>query len=182
MSNRLFYGNYVEGYDMVDENNDDVRIEYKPYRDGEDVAGETVPSEVGENLISYGGSSYDADATVYFDMSDVDLIRGTFLDFTFAIQGGPRSSGIASDPSVALAFSFELQQDFDSLADLVDNADFKSRMGTVNSINMDNPCQGSTLFDAFYCYPEPDNNGKAKFETTSLLDVQANSSGYTGSF
>ena len=180
MSNRLFYGNYVEGYDMVDENNDDVRIEYKPYRGGEEVTGESVPSEVGDNIISYDGSTYTADATVFFDLSNIELIRGTFLDFTFAIQGGPKSSGLQSDPSVSLAFSYELQQDFDSLAELVDNDDFKSRIGTISSINMDNPCSGSTLFDAFYCYPDADNSGKEKFDVTSLIDVQANSSGYTG--
>ena len=58
MSNRLFYGNYVEGYDMVDENNNDVRLEYTPYRGSEEVAGEDiVTAEVADNIISYDGSS-----------------------------------------------------------------------------------------------------------------------------
>ena len=178
MSNRLFYGNYVEGYDMVDESNDDVRLEFRPYVASNEVIGEDIDTAEVSRDHEYDGNTFTADSVVYFDFTGVELTKGTFLDFNFVVSGGSRSSGIGSDPTEGIAFSYELQQDFSTLSDLVNNDDFRARIGTVNSVNMDNPCAGSTLFDSFFCYPAEVNNTRTKFDTTSLVEMDVTTSGY----
>ena len=167
MGNRLMYGNYVEGYDLIDRNDNQTMLEY--YLDGvsEEIGIASYDSEASATPGSYSinGPINISDSILEVDLTGAILKQGGLLniDFTFnhaAFSGG--TNPIDKTSNIVLSLFFELPQDYASVYDMVTSIDFQNRVGTGGSggnilpvydpLNPAiTPCSGTTFTDSFNC-------------------------------
>tara|TARA_R110000868_G_scaffold371378_5_gene634936 strand:- start:1989 stop:6656 length:4668 start_codon:yes stop_codon:yes gene_type:complete len=164
MGNRLMYGNYVEGYDLIDRNDNLTMLEY--YLDGvsEEIGIASYDSEASATPGSYSinGPINISDSILEVDLTGAILKQGGLLniDFTFnhaAFSGG--TNPIDKTSNIVLSLFFELPQDYASVYDMVTSIDFQNRVGTVSNIlpvydplnPAITPCSGTTFTDSFNC-------------------------------
>jgi hypothetical protein len=161
MGNRLMYGNYVEGYNLIDNNGNPTRFTY--YTD-------LVTEELGTNILgTYTNSgNYDfrgtpisiGDSITVVELGDTDLVEGAILNVNLTIKHSA-FSGDTPFPSETtqntnLSFSFYLAVSYASVYDMVTSAEFVAAVGTATNIQPiypgNLPCtDGTTWTDIFNC-------------------------------
>ena len=186
MSNRLIYGNYVEGYDMIDAEGRTVRIGYTPTVSSTEVANDSIELSL-QDYETVNQDTLTAVSSVYYNFEGYELNKGSFLDFTFSIGGGDTTFAVDVDATQTLAWSYQLQKDYATVNDLIIDTDFQSRLGNLSSAKpvysatVPTSCSGSTLFDSFACTIDVVNGSYRKLDTTGYV-VAATGSGATGLF
>ena len=163
MANRLVYGNYVEGYDLVDTFNLKTRL---------DFTASGVSTGLGENTVSTSleSSSFTAfshslsvnESKLVMDFTGItgDLIVGSqiTLDFTFEHTAWNGSSlPNETTPATTIGFTYILTQDFtadpDPLTSLITSSDFIAKFGTttatIQTVANAQAGTGVTLTDKF---------------------------------
>ncbi len=173
MSNRLVYGNYTEGYDLKDSNDNNIRLDYHTYLGSNAISFESAPTHIAVG-VDYGNSQND-DTAFYVDLTGVDLIEGHVLDFDISYEGGSvfGSSGISVDSPQQFSFSYALPQTFNNVSELFASQDFKNKVGTLSTIKPvyhatdDTSCDGNTFTDAFFCSIPATNGSKTKYNSWS---------------
>ena len=170
------YGNYLEGYDLVDENGADLNLDYYVEYEGDAV-----------NFIEFG-ISYDngqnsilgtqpaitySNQIAEFDLTGVSLVAGTQLYFRLDIEHNSfllnpyYSAGVIQQPSGigTGAFTIELtmtvSQFYPTIYDFATSNEFLSAVGTSigapSGVNVQPPStcgtasQGGTWSDEFIC-------------------------------
>ena len=196
MGNRLVYGNYFEGYDLITSFGGKVDFQYNLNLLSEEIDLITFPVNQGLGLysIDYGATGNPPpinidDSVINVDMSSVvafgsKLKTGTVISFSFGFQystsvvaqGGPPAA--ASTGNYFVNWSYTLQQDFDSVYDLVNSTDFYEKIGSPTTIQtVANAANGNTLTDVFnLALPQSfDSNYTNLIQTgvTSTTDVPA---------
>jgi len=154
MGNRLVYGNYVEGYDLVDSNGHDVKFEYEAELISEDVGFENVTYELSDGVYGIDGPQTITDAVVSIDLDGVELVAGGILSIQVRFEHSAFTSNTPSTETAetTINFTYILQQDFASVYDLSVNDDFIEKIGTVANIQtVANACNGTTFTDVFNC-------------------------------
>ena len=168
MGNRLVYGNYFEGYDLITSFGGKVDFQYNLNLLSEEIDLITFPVNQGLGLYSIDYQNTGSpppinidDSVINVDMSSVvafgsKLKTGTVISFSFGFQystsvvtqGGPAAA--ASTASYFVNWSYTLQQDFDSVYDLVNSTDFYEKIGSPTTIQtVANAANGNTLTDVF---------------------------------
>jgi len=166
MGNRMMYGNYVDGYDLIDQYGASTRLEY---------GAELLSAEVGEVEISHSFSSanYSINGAVSvpsskvnfdFSVANQSLVSGGIISFeiryTWAQYNGDLPSPIDKQQPTTINFSYILQQNFNSVYDLSIDPDFVEKIGTglpnppgtIQTVA--NSCSGTTFTDIFNCLIE----------------------------
>jgi len=172
MGNRLMYGNYVEGYDLIDSNGNTTMLEYTLNGVSEEIGIASYDSEASATPGSYSinGPVTVNDSVLEVDLTGAVLVQGGLLsiDFTFnhaTFSGG--TSPIDKTSNITLSLFFELPNDYASVYDMVTSIDFQNRVGTVLNIlpvydplnPSITPCDGTTFTDSFNCaIPQQLNN------------------------
>jgi len=163
MGNRLMYGNYVEGYDLIDKNGFPVKFEYVTSLVTE-IIGET------EILDSTSTGTYNIDgaqiipASVFeIDLAGANLVSGSAIsvEFTFNHQSFSGDTPFPSETAanISLTFSFYLSVPYSSVYALATSAQFQEAVGTVANIKpvfssvpgTQTSCDGTTLTDQVNC-------------------------------
>ena len=162
MGNRLMYGNYVEGYDLIDKDGFAVKLEYQTSLVTE-IIGET------EILDSTSTGTYSIDgvqtipASIFeIDLAGADLVAGSAIsvEFTFnhqSFSGSPVPSETTTN--ISLTFSFYLSTSYSSVYALATSPEFQEAVGTVANIKpvfsavpgTETSCDGTTLTDQVNC-------------------------------
>ena len=134
--------NYFEGYDLITSFGGKVDFQYNLNLLSEEIDLITFPVNQGLGLYSIDYQNTGSpppinidDSVINVDMSSVvafgsKLKTGTVISFSFGFQystsvvtqGGPAAA--ASTASYFVNWSYTLQQDFDSVYDLVNSTDF----------------------------------------------------------
>ena len=167
MGNRLMYGNYIEGYDLVTSLGNPVQFTYET---------ELVQEAIGyEALVtSKQTSTYliDGSHTVPFSILRIDfanlvpyasnLISGASIGINIefsheSFTGSP--SLIGTTPNTSLSATFFLTSNYSSPYDLAQSVEFQDWIGTVaNILPVYDPipanptsCDGYTFTDKFNC-------------------------------
>ena len=121
MGNRLIYGNYEEGRDLVDVDDQPISLDYNVELNSEQVNSDEVEGVTSSfTYTSLGGGSSTATAT--FSIPSSRLVSGTEMAFEIAYEGDSFAGTDApssNHPSSVINFSFKLHRDFSSVADLV---------------------------------------------------------------
>ena len=162
MGNRLMYGNYVEGYNMVDHNGNPVRFDYSL-----EAVKQTFEPEARDGVLSQGNYSIQgaqgyAGSVVTFDLNNLDLVEGAQLSFTFSFEHefwagdaplpDDQNNGL-NLPPIDVIFVFQLTQDYNSVYELATSDEFAAAIGTSlpggNIEPMANASNGSTLTDQY---------------------------------
>lgn len=166
MGNRLMYGNYVEGYDLIDKNGVPVKFEYATSLISEPI-GQTVLSD------TTGNGVYTIDPTTSaqtitnsitnFDLTGITLIAGSSITLDMQIAHS-KFTGSLPFPAettdfVNLNFVFTLSRDYSSVYALATSSEFTQAIGTITNIKPvynpisggDTSCDGYTLTDQVNC-------------------------------
>ena len=173
--NRLIYGNYIDGYDIVNENGQKIPLSFRTDHIIQEIGGVGLPTPVATTgeIYSIGQPSGGAinDSMITFDLSSLDLPipAGLTLTFEVSVQSAP-SGGSATNPQgtgpdidlsfqntspFALTWQFICPTSYASVNNLLTSTEFQQAIGTdlTNNFqpllptNLSN--QGGTLTDKF---------------------------------
>ena len=157
MGNRLMYGNYVEGYDLVDKNQNPVRFDFRTesVREGLDSTEEDGTLSTGNYNIQSAQTITNSVAT--FDLDGLDLVEGASISFIFQFEHDsftsvPGGNAPATDNGTDnfLDFTVQLTQSYNSVYDFATSDEFLERIGTVSNIQpMATAADGTTFTDIY---------------------------------
>ena len=182
MGNRLVYGNYVDGYNLLSQNGYPIKLEYEVERISREGG---VFDLVGASTTSSGVYTIDPDQSqqtvangvLNVDFSSVilnsEFVSGAAIDFGITLNHAQWSfaapanvAGKAQTSGVTVNFSYTLQQNFASLDALFNSADFQEKIGTNTNIlpvyaadPAETSCDGVTFTDRFNCAIPPTIGG-----------------------
>ena len=162
MGNRIMYGNYVDGYNL-DTNGLSTRLDYFTDVDSkplgfQSITGETISTKT---YTIDGTKTSQGELSIPLSSVNDKLSAGSLISFSFRVsnENGVNFSGIptpkpsSSNQNITMGFSYTLLQDFNSVAELINSADFQSKIGTASNIKITSAtfCNGTTLTDTFNC-------------------------------
>jgi len=161
MGNRLMYGNYVEGYNMVDENNNPVRLTYDANLVTELIDQSSLSDSTSSGSYNYDGPQTIPNAIVNIDLTGVDLVQGAAITLEVRIShqafSGDTPFPTEQTENVSVTFSFVLPTNYASVYALATSIEFQEAVGTIANIkpvyDPVNPtsCDGTTFTDLINC-------------------------------
>jgi hypothetical protein len=161
MGNRLMYGNYIEGYDLVDAFGVPLKLEYTVGLTSEPIGYTVLTDDAVNGTYSINGSRTVVDSVVTFDLVGQALNSGSIisLDVTLShsVFSGQTPFPTSTTTNVDINFVFNLSKDYASVFALATSAEFQNAVGTIGNIQtVANACNGITFTDAFNCaIPSP---------------------------
>ena len=166
MGNRLMYGNYVDGYDLKDKNNNPLRLDFDAELLSEVVSNIPISATVSNYNFNIDGL-VPANSLLTLNFQNIDLTRGSEISISFTLSwrafsnsASPGTVPIEKSVTTPVAFTYQLQQDFASVNDLAADQDFIDKVGTAlpggtilpvyDPINPTS-CSGATFTDIYNC-------------------------------
>jgi hypothetical protein len=153
MGNRLMYGNYVEGYDLIDVDGNSVKFEYQANLISNEVDFREVPDTLGDGTYGIDGPQTIPNSILYIDLTDAELITGSSITFdvTLSHQGFSGDTPFPTETSdnIEATFSFFLSRDYSSVYELATSVEFQDVVGTISNITPVYPAApgGATFTD-----------------------------------
>jgi hypothetical protein len=166
MGNRLMYGNYVEGYDLIDKNGQPTKIEYQTNLISESIGDSGLEDNTSNGIynIDPGATGLDiSNCVVNFDLGDNNLVEGAAISLdvrlTHSQFTGDTPFPIEVTDGIELNFAFLLTTSYTSVYQLATSPEFQDAVGTslnilpVSSTVVGEPtsCEGSRFTDSFNC-------------------------------
>jgi hypothetical protein len=159
MGNRLFYGNYLEDYKLIDLNNEALKLEYITTLSSEEIGLEELTYVLDDNQYYYIDNNIATtvtDSIVYVDFAGVNLVADALITITIRFEhaqwSGDTPYPTETTTDQIISFTYRLQQDFSSVYALASDPDFLSKVGTIGNIEpVSNACNGATFTDIFNC-------------------------------
>jgi hypothetical protein len=147
MGNRIFYGNYVDGYDV------DTTIDYGVELISQEIGFNSVPeSESTGAAYTIDTFTSVTDAKLDMDLSNINLKEGgsLFIDLNIIHSsfGGSGTYSSAPENSYTESFQFIFPRDFSSVGDLATSTEFINSV--QSSLSFANAANGYSLTDNFY--------------------------------
>jgi hypothetical protein len=157
MGNRLMYGNYVEGYDMIDKFGQPVKLDYQAQLVSEEISNIQLADslDIGSYTINGAYAVPDSIGKVTFGTGSpvtYPMKTGSIISITFTLE--PVSGNMTPITPFEISFTYQINDsNLNSLADLVNTQDFKNAIGTISNIQpFSNACLVQTTFtDIFNC-------------------------------
>ena len=161
MGNRLMYGNYVEGYNLIDHNGNPTRFTYQTDLISEEIGNSILPTYSTDGNYDFRGlpNTIDNSITVV-ELDGIDLTEGSLLNVNLTIKhysfDGDTPFPSDTTTNTDLSFSFYLAVSYASVYDMVTSAEFVDAVGTAANIQPiypgNLPCtDGTTWTDIFNC-------------------------------
>lgn len=166
MGNRLMYGNYVEGYDLIDKNGVPVRLEYSTKLISLPIGSSDLVDDTGNGVYNIDPFTINNSVTnsiVTIDLAGKNLVEGSSISLDITVRHAS-FSGISTFPStetdnIDYSFSFLLTRNYASVYELATSPEFENAVGTVANIlpvstsipGVDTSCNGITFTDNFNC-------------------------------
>jgi len=159
MGNRLMYGNYVDGYDLIDKYGQPTKFEYNASLVTEQIGIETLDTSFTTGNYNIDGANSVGDSVLNIDFTDVingtGLIAGAYISIDVTLEHTeftstppPTVSGTTS--AFTITFFYQLPQDYASLGAMVSSTDFQETIGTLTNIQpVSNAGNGTTFTDTF---------------------------------
>ena len=156
MGNRLMYGNYVEGYDLVDEFGNPIKFEYTTELISTPIGNNNITDGTATGTYSINGSLNIIDASVTFDLTGQNLVSGSAINLDITIThsqfSGQTPFPTETTDNVRLNFAFFLSTNYNSVYELATSVEFQNAVGTaVNIQTVADSCTGTTFTDSFNC-------------------------------
>ncbi len=152
MGNRIFYGNYVDGYDI------DTTIDYTLSKVSEDIGFREIPISLESSDYLIDGTTQNIpNSNIKFDLTGCELTEGARIGLSINVDnnsftGYPSYETGAPLNSFNGAVSFVLPQDYASVYDLVTSPQFIAAITT--HLPIADCLDGLSLTDDFNCYIE----------------------------
>lgn len=164
MGNRIMFGNYVDGYNITDSNNQPILIDYTTEPVSVPVPQDLVDDTISNTLLEpyFETPVINPDAVLSLDFSDVQIQKGDVLTmkFDFTIS----STKMVATSVTLLPTKFEnlrlsvaADNNYATAYDFWNSAYFQNTIGTALNIQpADMVCTGATWTDLFVCaFPTP---------------------------
>ena len=167
MSNRLVYGNYTEGYDLIDVSGNKLKLEYYTELISESASTEyNLTDTTSSTNYTIDGALTVSDGTVNFDLSVLNpsagvnyMVAGSSIVFDITFLWSDSSGSISHNVNLSFSssFLFTLPRGYTSIYDLASSTEFLDKVGTVANIlpvyDPVNPtsCSGTTFTDIYNC-------------------------------
>ncbi len=171
MGNRLFYGNYLEQYDLITADGFPTQIIYTANLISEDIGAENLIETLLEDnyFVDSGFPDYDVpNCRVDIDFAGVNLVAGSAIDITLQFTHHSFTgtvTPVATTADTIISFQYVLTQDFSSVDELANSTDFRNRIGdtALNGVEpVSSSCDGTTFTDDFNCIIPQDLDGYIK--------------------
>jgi hypothetical protein len=163
MGNRLMYGNYVEGYNLVDINKQPTRLEYSTSLISTPIGTTEIPDSTSSGNYQIDGPLSIPNSIVYVDLSDANLVSGSFISLTITLTH-QSFSGTLPDPTettdnIQVSFDFFLNTNYSSVYELATSVEFQEAVGVASNIlpvydntpGAETSCDGITFTDIVNC-------------------------------
>ena len=156
MGNRLMYGNYIEGYDLVDNLGKPIRFTYTTKLSTIPIGTTDITDSTANGTYNINTFQIVGGAVVTFDLTGAKLVSGSSLSFNITIEHD-RFTGQTPYPtetttSVTLNFPFFLVNNYTSVYQLATSVEFQNAIGTISNIKtVVDSCSGSTFTDLVNC-------------------------------
>jgi len=163
MGNRLMYGNYVEGYDLIDKDGSPLKLEYYTDLISEPIGIESVFKYFAASDYTINGLVNVPDSVLFFDLTGIPLVQGSSLNISFTFEHNS-FSGTAPFPTqvtqdVSVLFTIILQNTYADGYALGTSTEFQDVIGTITNIKpvyspipgADTSCDGFKLTDRVNC-------------------------------
>lgn len=156
MGNRLMYGNYIEGYNLIDKNGSPIKFEYSTSLVSTPIGDTNITDGLDEGIYTINTTVSVANAIVTFDLLDQKLVSGSAINLDVAILhaqfSGQTPYPTETTDEIRLNFAFFLAKDYTSVYQLATSIEFQNAVGTATNIEtVPNACNGITFTDAFNC-------------------------------
>ncbi len=156
MGNRLMYGNYVEGYDMLDENGNPVQLDYSTELISEDIGIAQLPNTLATGTYNFGVTQTINDSVVYIDLGSVDLVEGSSINVELRFDhdsfAGDTPFPTETTDNISITFLFTLPTNYNSVYELATSVEFQNAVGDLANIQpVATSCNGVTLTDQSNC-------------------------------
>ena len=169
MGNRLMYGNYIEGYDLVSLNGQPLQLTYVAKLIQDEIGTETLNSSSENSVYTIDGNHPVPNSVLRIDFVSLasptyasNLIAGAtiqvsfdFIHYDYTGSGPPTTQ----TGTRTISLTFTLAADYLSPYALSQSTEFQEWVGTLANIKpvydpnpaVDTSCTGSTLTDKFNC-------------------------------
>lgn len=156
MGNRLMYGNYVEGYDLIDQFGNPIKFEYTTNLVSTPIGNSNIDDGLQSGNYTINGNVNIANAIVTFDLTGQNLVAGSAINLEVAIShsqfSGQTPFPTEETDTVRLNFAFFLATTYTSVYQLATSVEFQNAVGTAANIQtVANSCNGTTFTDSFNC-------------------------------
>lgn len=156
MGNRIMYGNYVDGYNIHNQNNKPIAINYDISLVSEDVDYKNLETTSLEGSYNIEGSTVNVEHSIYkIDFGASPLLKqGSSILINFNLQhhsfsGGGYDTPLAPLNSFSYTLLFNLSQDYSSVAALAASDQFKNVIS--NPLPVAQCVDGFSVSDQFNC-------------------------------
>jgi len=163
MGNRLMYGNYVEGWDLIDKYGRPTKFEYTTSLITEIIGSSSIPDNTILGNYNVNGTVNVDNAILEIELFGKSLIEGSAINIQFTIVHnkftGDTPFPAETTQNIGFAFSFLLTTTYTSVYQLATSAAFQLAVGTAASIKpvyssvpgTQTSCDGTSLTDQFNC-------------------------------
>lgn len=167
MGNRLMYGNYVEGYNLIDKNGQPTKIEYSTKLLSESIGQTTLIDSTGNGVYNIDSTSTGeviASSIIRFDLAGITLSEGSAIILNMTIEHSDFTGALPFPAEttnfIDLDFIFTLTTSYPSVFALATSTEFQQAIGTIANIKpvySSNPltetsCDGTTFTDELNCF------------------------------
>jgi hypothetical protein len=152
MGNRLMYGNYVEGYNIVNSNNTPVNIDFSV-----DLLSEPIAVTQLNDTLTTGNYTIDPtafvavnDSIINIDFTGVVLESGANVTVDFDFEHSQFSGGATpteTTENIAITLSVNLSQSYSSVYAFSISSEFINAVQSLNAIS----CDGVSITDRMNC-------------------------------
>ena len=164
--NRLIYGNYTDGYDIVNSAGQNIAVNFTTSLFTNDILFDDLPEATMSTgavyTINPNTNTTVQNSKISFDLSEFAnrLVKGSSLSFTLFIQHSTLN-GDTGDACYDAAFNntpfelsviFPVNRNYTSVYEMVNSTEFAERIGTVLNTNFQplaTSTQGNSLTDLF---------------------------------
>jgi hypothetical protein len=159
MGNRIMYGNYVDGYDLVDSNKSPVNFDFVTSLVSTEFEAVPIPTSTstGQYNIEIPSLSIP-DSVINIDLTGVSLKKGNEIVVNLVLKAVDNSiTDIPGYNNIDVYFLFYLNRDYTSVYQLSTSPEFVNFIGTIANIkpvyNPSGPdsCDGNTFTDIVSC-------------------------------
>ena len=159
MGNRIMYGNYVDGYDLVDSNGFPVNFDYIANLVSEDFKSIDLPTTLSSGTYNIESPLTVPDSILNIDLTGIPLNQGSVLTIDVTLVGVDNSLVEISStsplpfPNTQVSFSFSINRNYTSVYDLATSQEFIDFIGTASNIQpvLPSACSGITVTDIINC-------------------------------
>jgi hypothetical protein len=155
MSNRIFYGNYKDGYDIIDSDGKEIDIVFNASLVSEELGYLEIPTSESSSVYGLIPPTPRPDTLVTIDLSGADLKEGGAIEINFTLNGVLISDEDEIGNNIIQSFYFEFQKDYSSVYELTTSQEFKDAIGSETFHETVADCgtanQGTSLTDIISC-------------------------------